>query len=113
MSWVSVQDRLPEECDGDADGKVLVWHEIQGVMLCRWEKVRENRFHSHWMVIEGFAKGKWVDAHEKKPTKADADVFQCILAMNRHDEHHVTGWHQVHDGGTITQWQRLPDAPET
>lgn len=111
MMWISIRERLPNRGDGDSDGKVLVWHDIQGAMLAQWDSVDKNRFHTHWMNIEVFAQEGWICADVRKPTKADADVFQCVLVVDRHKGHHITGWHQVRDGSTITQWQRLPEKP--
>jgi hypothetical protein len=113
MIWVNMHERLPTAEDGDENGKVFVWHTLQGAMLCTFDRVNTNRFYTHWGRIDAFANGRWIETSERMPTKDDADIHNCVLVHDRHDGHRITGWHQAERDHAITMWQGLPDAPET
>lgn len=48
MEWIDVRERTPTEKDADATRRVLVWHALNGCMVVGVQKVRENRFITHW-----------------------------------------------------------------
>lgn len=107
--WTLLEDAVPGAADGD-DGKVLVWHVFQGAMLCRWDCVRENPFHTHWMTVWDAA--DWIDAKERLPDASDADEWQCVLAWHEDDGTRITGWHQFEADRKLAAWSRLPCPPE-
>lgn len=109
--WNRNDFRLPDSTDGDAAGKIFAWHVYQGVMLIRWDEYGRNRFFAGWMRMAD-GTGAWIDAQERAPTRADADVHSCILARTVYGETIVTGYHQIGYNGAITHWQRLPEGPE-
>ena len=111
MKWISCGDKLPKQQDGDENGKVLVWHRLQGAMLARWDRITDNRFYDFWMRIQPLER-KWISIKQQTPTAADADIYGCVLVKDRHNGHRVTGWHQPEMDGGITDWQRLPRSPE-
>lgn len=80
--WISVKDRLPAQEDGDEYGYVFVWHAYQGVMLTAWNQFR-NQFYAYWMPTKHITADLWIKATERKPTKADADTLNCVLAKIR------------------------------
>lgn len=108
--WISVKDRLPAQEDGDEYGYVFVWHAYQGVMLTAWNQFR-NRFYAYWMPTKHITADLWIKATERKPTKADADTLNCVLAKNTHEGIKVTGWHQFDLDSAFTEWLPLPEPP--
>lgn len=108
--WISVKDRRPAQDDGDEYGYVFVWHVYQGVMLTAWNRI-SNQFYAYWMPTKYITAGIWIKATERKPTKADADILNCVLARNSHDGIRVTGWHQFEEASTFTEWLPLPEPP--
>lgn len=108
--WISAKDRLPSQEDGDEYGYVFAWHVYQGVMLAAWNQFR-NQFYAYWMPTNHITAGLWIKATERRPTKADADAFNCVLARNVHDGIKVTGWHQFEETSTFTEWLPLPEPP--
>lgn len=49
--WVPLSERWPNEEDGDAQGCVLVWHELCGAMVYGITNIRSNSFITHWMPL--------------------------------------------------------------
>lgn len=49
--WVPLAERWPTEQDGDAQGCVLVWHELCGAMVYAITNIRSNSFITHWMKL--------------------------------------------------------------
>lgn len=109
--WIPCGEKQPVEADGDKNGKILVWHAFQGVMLTRWDRLMENRFHAYWMPILPETKDKWILRGTRLPTAADADACGCVLVWDCHEGNRITGWHQPASDGGITAWQRLPGPP--
>lgn len=108
--WIHGKSRLPDVADGDADGKVFVWHAFQGVMLIQWDDFTRNPFHVYWMRIsEGT--GPWIPAVERLPAKEDSDALNCVLAMDGHGGIRVTGYHQFGWNSDLVRWQQLPAPP--
>lgn len=109
--WIPCGEKQPVEADGDKNGKIFVWHAFQGVMLTRWDRLAENRFHAYWMPIHSATKDKWILRGTRLPTAADADACGCVLVWDCHEGNRITGWHQPASDGGITAWQRLPGPP--
>lgn len=53
----------------------------------------------------------WIDAEQRKPTKADCDAFNCVLAYHKYNGAMVTGWHQFETSTMYTHWMPLPLPP--
>ena len=108
--WIHKNNRLPKAEDGDADGKVLVWHAYQGVMLTDWLACSKNPFCVYWMrTRDGI--GQWTKATDRLPVEDDTDAQNCVLVKDRYGSISVTGWHQFNWNSTLTHWQRLPAPP--
>lgn len=99
------------EADGDENGKIFAWHAFQGVMLTRWDRLKENRFHVYWMPICAETDEKWIARETRLPTSDDADAYGCVLVRDCYNGNRITGWRQLASDGGITVWQRLPDPP--
>lgn len=108
--WTSCEDELPGEADADEEGRVFVWHAYQGVMLSRWDRVTENRFHSYWMPIRLTAQA-WIPKTLRTPKAEDADAQGCVLVRHAHEGIRITGWHQVMYDSGIMDWRTLPAPP--
>lgn len=108
--WIPRSGKRPTEADGDENGRVFVWHEFQGVMLMRWDRLMENRFYAYWTPIRPATDGRWIPVRERLPTAAEADVYGCVLVRDGNGNR-VTGWRQPESDGGITDWQRLPAPP--
>ncbi len=109
--WIPCGEKQPVEADGDENGKIFVWHALQGVLLTRWNRLAENRFYVYWMPILPATKDRWISWKTRLPTEADADIFGCVLVWDCRAGNRITGWHQLTSNGGITTWQRLPDPP--
>ena len=48
IEWIWSKDRMPTQEDADAQNCVLVWHELSGVMVTGWHRVKDNRFMVAW-----------------------------------------------------------------
>ena len=53
----------------------------------------------------------WIDAKQRKPKEADADVFHCVLAYHEFNGAMVTGWRQFDMNRFFTHWMPLPPPP--
>lgn len=109
--WIHGKYRLPDAADGDADGRVFVWHAYQGAMLTLWNEFDRNSFNVYWMRVSDGASAPWIAAVERLPTKEDSDALNCVLAKDMHDGISVTGFHQFGWNSALTHWQRLPAPP--
>lgn len=109
--WIACGEAMPTRADANEDGRVFVWHTFQGVMLACWDRVADNRFHSHWMPLH-LTPGSWIPKTKRTPEATDADAYGCVLVSHAHEGVRVTGWHQVKSDGGITDWQPLPDPPQ-
>jgi hypothetical protein len=105
--WTHRDSRMPRAADGGEYGKVYAWHAFQNAMIVRWREFRQNPFHVYWMRVPE----TWIDAADRKPTKADSDAQDCVLAKDRRGDIRVTGYHQFDVDGDLTQWQILPAPP--
>lgn len=55
---------------------------------------------------------RWINKHDRLPTKADADPLGCVLVWHIYQRCMVMGWHQVENHIYVTHWKPLPDGPE-
>lgn len=113
MMWNGRTKKSPTCDDGDRNGLLLAWHQFHGTMLARWDEFAGNSFHTHWMRLSDLDGIPWVDAADKPPTKEDCDHENCVLGRTKDGELRITGWHQFGAGSMLTEWKRLPFAPET
>lgn len=58
------------------------------------------------------SKIEWIDRDERVPTKADADVYGCVVAWHRYNGLIVTGWHRAADNEMIVAWAHTPAGPK-
>jgi len=91
------------------DGPVIVWHVYSGVMVEQREYAVENRFMTHWREIDTDA---WIDARKRNPTKEDADVFSCVISLNKWGDVSMAGWHRFEQENSLVAWQHPPDPPD-
>lgn len=108
--WISCSAGLPRAEDADEAGRVLVWHRYQGAMFSRWDRVAENRFHSHWTPVR-IADDAWISKAMRAPTQQDADAYGCVLVRSALDGVHMAGWRQARADAAILAWLPLPDPP--
>lgn len=90
------------------DEPLLVWHVYSGVMVERMEQAMKNRFITHWRKIDDDA---WIDARMRKPTKADADPYDCVISQNMWGEILTAGWHRFANEASLIRWQSPPGPP--
>jgi len=90
------------------DGPVIVWHVYNGVMVERRDRPASNRFMTHWQEINETA---WIDAGERKPTKEDADAYDCVISQDRWGDIGMAGWHRFEREPCLIRWQHVPDPP--
>lgn len=90
------------------DGPVIVWHVYSGVMVERRDRATSNRFMTHWQEIDNDA---WIDARNRKPTKEDADAYDCVISQNTWGDIGMAGWHRFEHEAELFRWQHAPDPP--
>ncbi len=106
--WTAFDEAEPHESDC-LDGWLLVWHVYRHNVSVRWEDRRHTSMITHWMPMP---KEGWISASDRKPTKKDADIMGCVLAINRYDGIRVTGWFQFDLNCYLTHWRPTPGHPE-
>lgn len=99
---------LSEHPIAAGDAPVIVWHVYSGVMVERRDRVTANRFMTHWREIDA---GAWIDTQDHRPTKEDADIYDCVIAQNRWGDVAMAGWHRFEHEPGLIRWQRPPDPP--
>ena len=102
---------IPDQIEAGTYMAAVAAAGFQGVMLACWDRVADNRFHSHWMPLH-LTPGSWIPKTKRTPEATDADAYGCVLVSHAHEGVRVTGWHQVKSDGGITDWQPLPDPPQ-
>ena len=90
------------------DGPVIVWHVYSGVMVEQRDRAKANRFMTHWREIDETA---WIDARRHAPTKADADIYDCVISQNKWGEAGMAGWHRFGRESDLICWQPTPEPP--
>ena len=90
------------------DAPVIVWHVYSGVMVEQRDRATSNRFMTHWREIDDEA---WISTRERKPTKEDADQYDCVISRNRWGDVAMAGWHRFEHETDLTHWQRTPPPP--
>ncbi len=90
------------------DEPVIVWHVHNGVMVERRDHAQRNRFVTHWREIET---GAWIDAGDRKPTSKDADVYSCVISLNKCGDVSTAGWHRFWNETSLIRWQHTPEPP--
>lgn len=53
----------------------------------------------------------WIDASKIKPTQADADAQNCVLAWHCYNGCMLIGWWQFEKNKLLVYWQRCPRPP--
>lgn len=90
------------------DAPVIVWHVYSGVMVEQRDRAATNRFMTHWREIDAEA---WIDTEDRRPTREDADAYDCVISQNRWGDVGMAGWHRFEHEPILTRWQRAPDPP--
>ena len=103
--WFPLRESPPVE----DERWILVWHVYQGVMPCRAEEWRRNRFFIYWRPVPEIG---WTRAADHRPDKRDADEQNCVLAQDADGRIKVTGWHQFQTNYALTRWTRTPEPPD-
>ena len=106
--WTTFASREPTKSDC-LDGWLLLWHVYRGAISERWENRRHTPMITHWQPMP---KEGWISASERKPTQADADIFNCVLAKHKYDGIKVTGWRQFEHDRYLTHWLPTPGNPD-
>ena len=90
------------------DGPVLVWHVYSGVMVEERDHATANRFMTHWQEIDTEA---WIDARQRRPTREDADAYDCVISQNKWGDVAMAGWHRFEREASLIRWQHAPEPP--
>lgn len=107
--WISCNERMPTQEDGDAQGYVYVWHVFQGVMLASWNHMG-NQFFVCW-TSTCISTEAWIRASERKPAREDGDAYGCVLARDIAGNKHIAGWFQFNMNSEYVCWAPLPAPP--
>ena len=89
-------------------GRIIVYHRFTGVMVVERGEAIENPFMTHWQEIDDSA---WIDTETRKPTREDADLFQCVISQDRWGEVNMAGWHRFEHEERLVRWQPAPCPP--
>lgn len=107
QGWIEIDHR--SIAAGTEDEPVIVWHVYHGVMVEKRFIAAKNRFMTHWRDIDNAA---WIDAGQRRPTRADADIYKCVISLNRWGEASTAGWHRFAHEADLIAWQPTPEPPE-
>ena len=99
---------LRERPDVPENTTVLMWHVYQGVMPCNAENWHRNRFFAYWRPVPEIG---WTMAADRRPTKKDADGYNCVLVQDADGRTKVTGWHQFETNCNLKRWMHTPEPP--
>lgn len=55
---------------------------------------------------------EWIMTADRKPTKADADEYNCVLVYHALSGVMVTGWHRVAENAEMIAWAKTPEGPK-
>ena len=102
--WISLSDSPV----ATHDGPIIVWHVYSGVMVESREHALRNRFMTHWQEINT---GAWIRTADRKPTKEDADIYDCVISLNKWGDVSMAGWHRFERESCLICWQRPPSPP--
>lgn len=105
--WTHFSEAEPDE-SACLYGWLLIWHVYRGVVTEGWMKRHNTPMYTHWRPMP---RTGWISAAERRPTAADADIMQCVLARHEFDGLRVTGWRQFRRDRYLTHWQRTPEPP--
>lgn len=107
--WINCREQLPQEEDGDKEGRVLVWHRMGGAMEMQVEHVG-GEYVGHWQRMPGFTDGRWISFVDRGPEREDADAQGCVIAWQSR-----RGARIVHIGnlvnGIYSRWMPCPGRP--
>lgn len=106
--WTAFEEAEPKERDCLL-GCILVWHRYRGVVSVKWERRRETPMYTHWKPMP---RQGWISRDVQLPTKADADITNCVLIMQGEEGITVTGWHQMQHNKNYNQWMPTPLPPQ-
>lgn len=109
--WIPLRECPPAAAESEK-GKIptlLMWHVYQGVMPCRADEWRKNRFFVYWRPVPDIG---WISTAERVPGNTDKDRDNCVLARDIDGRIKVTGWHQFETNHTLTHWMRTPEPPD-
>ncbi len=99
-------DALPS---GGEDGPIITWHRYSGVLVELRSRATENQFITHWREIDH---ALWISAADRKPGRADADIYSCVVSLNCWGEVSMAGWHRFAHETDLLYWQHPPDPPD-
>jgi len=105
--WTPFNETEPEE-SACLYGWMLIYHVFRGVIAEKWENRHDTPMFTHWRDMP---KTGWISTADRRPTEADADIFQCVLARHEFDGLRVTGWRRFHSDKYLTHWQHTPEPP--
>lgn len=105
MKWIKLSERAPQA----KNGKVLIWHDYQGVMVISAEKLPAGRFVRYWMPLpeEGYT-----PISERRPDKTDADRYGCVIGINKLNGAEMTVLERTENTDLFTAWMRAPEGPK-
>lgn len=95
---------------GDERERIIVWHVYSGVMVTERRHAIENRFMTHWRTIDA---GAWIESSERRPTREDADAYECVISRNKWGVVSMAGWHRFWNEDELTAWQHPPEPPDS
>ena len=101
--WIRERPDIPDKTS------ILIWHVFQGVLVCRAAEWNQNRFFACWRPVPEIG---WTMATDRRPTKQDADSYNCVLARDAEGMTKVTGWHQFETNRHLIRWMNTPEPPE-
>ena len=117
--WTRIEDRKPTAKDTDAQGCVLVWHEMNGVMLTGYQNATGSRYMTHWMRVPEGPSGA---SEPIKPPRAEkfppaledvTDYAEARARMGKpkidpeayYNFYEANGWVQGRAGKKIKDWR--------
>lgn len=103
--WIGISDSPIAA----GEGPVIVWHVYSGVMVEERDNATRNQFMTHWREIDTEA---WIDARKRRPTKQDADAYDCVISRNKWGHVDMAGWHRFEREDSLIAWQHPPDPPD-
>ena len=110
MNQAEAWRRRDAETPGPEEGRVLVWHRYNGVMVYPWD-MPHGKLITHWKRVPEETDRIWRRTGRGRPNRRDGGAEGNVIARHKNGAVDLRRWDYATAENGYTAWMTIPEGP--